>query len=180
MKLPRLLIIGTALILTSCSVLPGPKRPMPPPTKAPEPTIRAKGSLTLFGPQEAQIGREFLIEVNLKTEALVDGVDVVLQFNPKILEAKAASPSALFPTYPFIKFDNQNGRAEVSAATKINQPFKGEGSLVTVSFVPKTPGETLIILLAEEENTTDSNIAEHQTGRDLLTEGAVLSILVLR
>lgn len=180
MKLPKLLIIGTALILSSCSVLPGPKRPMPLPTKAPEPTIRARGSFTLLGPREAQVGREFLIDVNLKTEALIDGVDVVLQFDPEILEAKAASPSALFPTYPFIKFDNQDGRAEVSAATKINQPLKGEGGLVTVSFVPKTPGETSIILLAEEENTTDSNIAEHKTGRDLLMEGAVLSILILR
>lgn len=180
MKLPKLLIIGAALILSSCNVLPSRKRPMPPPTKAPEPTIRARGSLTLLGPREVQVGREFLINVDLETEALVDGVDVVLQFDPKILEAKAASPSALFPTYPFIKFDNQNGRAEVSATTKINQPFKGEGSLVTVSFVLKTPGETSIILLAEEENTTDSNIAEHQTGRDLLMEGAVLSILALR
>src|SRR5262249_25621758 len=78
------------------------------------------------------------------------------------------------PSYPTKQID-PSGRVDVSGAASPEQTFSGSGTLAAVTFtVPQTApfGSTRVRFdfdPSSPQKTTDSNVAEHGTARELLS-----------
>lgn len=98
----------------------------------------------------------------------VDGVDVIINFDPKKVQVVGSSVSTttLFERFPLNKVDNGAGRISFSALTF--SPKAVVGIAATFSFKPTAPGEINLDFEFKPGATTDSNIAEHGTAKDVL------------
>ncbi len=129
-----------------------------------------------------KVGEVALVSVYINTAGKpVDGVDVSLQYDPKLVEPvlvnnQAFVPGRLFPDVPFNAYDNRLGTASMSAISTMNKNFAGEGTMGVISFKAKAAGTTNIQVVAAAGNTTDSNMVAE--GKEILTEteGVQISI----
>lgn len=98
----------------------------------------------------------------------VDGVDVILHFDPKmatVISAKVAT-TALFEEFPQNIIDNNLGVIKFSALTFNSRPVTG--IVGTFTFRPIARGTVNFTFDFTLGSTKDSNIAEHGTAKDIL------------
>lgn len=98
----------------------------------------------------------------------VDGVDVVVNFDPKKVQVvgETISPTTMFERFPLNKVDNGRGQIQFSALTFNSKPEIGIAA--TFRFRPLAPGAVNFTFDFTLGKTTDSNIAEHGTAKDVL------------
>lgn len=98
----------------------------------------------------------------------IDGVDVIINFDPKKIQIASASlvATSLFERFPVNSVDNSRGQVRLSALTFNPKPVTG--IVGTFSFRPRAKGEADFSFEFSPGATTDSNIAEHGTARDVL------------
>ncbi|MBI4099712.1 hypothetical protein HY440_01770 [Candidatus Microgenomates bacterium] len=103
--------------------------------------------------------------------ASADGVDVIIKFDPATVTvlANTVTTTTLFEKFPLNKVDNVVGEIRFSALTFNPKPVTG--IVATFSFRPKKAGTVNFDFGYTAGSTTDSNIAEHGTAKDIL--GAV-------
>lgn len=103
----------------------------------------------------------------------VDGVDVIIKFDPKkaqVVSLKVA-PTGLFEEFPQNIVDNNLGQIRFSALTFNSRPVTG--IVGTFTFKPLARGTVDFIFDFTFGSTKDSNVAEHGSARDIL--GQVVS-----
>lgn len=107
------------------------------------------------------------VVVDSKTGS-VDGVDVIIKFDPKKAQVvgNSLNPTTLFEKVPLNTVDNTTGTIRFSALTFT--PKSVTGILATFSFRPQAPGVVNFNFDFTPGATTDSNIAEHGTAKDIL------------
>lgn len=142
------------------------------------------GPFFSFSPKEGilKVGevKEIKIIVNSKGKFLT-GADAVINFDPNAIEI-VNNPQAgeIFPFYPVLKVKPDKGEVDITGTiTDPNQPhFQGEGVLAAIFIKPLKSGETFLKFNFTPGKTNDSNLAEKETGQDVLVkvENALFNI----
>jgi hypothetical protein len=109
------------------------------------------------------------IDLELSTGEKVDAVDARLEFNNNKLEVTAIN-DGYFNDYVTKDFDNNNGNITITALSKTNQAVEINGTVATITFRAKDTGTASVNFdFVKEGSKVDSNVAETQTGNDILT-----------
>jgi hypothetical protein len=130
------------------------------------------------------VGEKFSLPINVSSagqETL--GTDVVILFDPKVLEAVEIKPGIIYPNYPeqAKDIDNVHGKIYFSGSTNINAPRVAEGELGEIFFRSKKAGETTLSFSWNGQNeTTDSNIVPYKEELDLLSQEPASLTISLR
>lgn len=98
----------------------------------------------------------------------VDGVDVIINFDPKkakVVDSKI-SAATLFENVLANSVDNAKGQIKFSGVTFNPKPLTG--IVGTFRFQPLSSGTVTFSFDYTPKSTTDSNIAEHGTALDVL------------
>lgn len=161
------IVIVEVLWAAKTLLTPIPQRQVNPP-----PSI-ADASLTLFTSDKIyKIGDNFSVDINLSTGGhKTVGTDIVLKYNPKVLEASQTAfiKGTIYPEYPQARIDSTKGTIEVSGVVSTKDAsFIGSGLFGKVFFKAKTSGLALIQLDFTKDLSTDSNIVEMNTSKDIL------------
>ena len=115
-------------------------------------------------------GKDLSIDVVLKASGeVVDGVDVMLTFDPKILKVKEIKKGTIFSNYPKEVVDG--GQLRMSALSPTEGLLIANAVVVfTVLFEIQDTGDTRVDISFEGGSTTDSNVVLHSNSKDSLTE----------
>ncbi len=125
-----------------------------------------------------EAGEEFSVDISIDTGGKkTDGADLILKFNSELLEVSRIDPGVIYSDYPTQEVGD--GAVKITGVSSQKGPFfKGEGVFATVVFKVLYGGEEFIQIDFEGGSTTDSNVAFHGKGTDILTEvgGSILYI----
>lgn len=180
------LILGTILILEviiGVKTLLSPVETSPPlsqPTTSPQKVTTGASINLSLDQQSYEAGAEVLVSVNVSTgDYLTDGTDVVLQFDPQVLEPTKDffMKGSIYQDYPGARKDLAKGIVSTSGIA-VSDPFKGSGVFGTFKFKAKKRGVSLIELKFSPSSTTDSNIIESKSAKDILEEGSKVEIKI--
>lgn len=180
---PKLIfiILGVALaaeLVWAVVTFVKPAPPLPPVAKI-QPVSGAK--MVLVSPKKSYtVGEIVPVALRVATGGrLVDGVDALIKFDPKVLEATsgAIKKGIIFTEYPLLSVDPKAGLVKISAISSAKS-FSGIGVLANISFKAKSSGTAKLMIDFEKDQTTDSNVVEAQSTKDVLDEvfGLDLSI----
>lgn len=112
-----------------------------------------------------------LVKVNTGI-AQVSGIDLILKYDPKILEASAGAVVAgqLFDEYPVALVDNKKGLISVSGISNSKQSYKGEGKFASINFRAKAPGKTALTIDYKEGSTSATNMVDAVSAKNILKQ----------
>lgn len=102
-----------------------------------------------------------------------DGADVVINYDPNMLELSSTpiEKGDLYSDYPGTNVDAKAGEILVSGiATSSGEGYNGTGNFATINFVAKKIGKTTIKVKYKDGDTTDSNILESSSSKDILKQ----------
>lgn len=156
------ILIGLKTILTPIKVVK--KIATIPITEA---SIKLSTKESLF-----KVGDTIPVLVKVSTgNHLTAGVDLVIKYDPTLLEASSSSliKGNTYDDYPAVDIDSKKGFLRASGVVSPSkQGFNGSGDLGTINFIAKTQGETTISLEFLPNLTEDSNMIESITNKDIL------------
>lgn len=148
---------------------------------------QAEASIRLTGPPSYVVGSVVKLDIRLSSSDATDGVDVILKYDPKILEIvpvdvagkkAAVQLGALYKEYPTNEFDEVRGLVFVSGLTAPNSKgFSGEEVLGSVSFKVLKNGASRVDVEFSPDSTKDSNVISTETGKDILIKAEGLNIV---
>lgn len=176
--LPKLIfiILGAVIIvelLIGAKTLLTPVAPIPVVKQTVSQVVLSEGVINLSSPKSLY-GVAEIIPLSIKVSTgnhLTSGVDLVLKYDPSMLEASGSSlvKGSAFDDYPQINIDSKNGILRASGVispTKLG--FNGSGDFGVINFTAKSKGITTISLEFSPEVTGDSNMVELETNKDIL------------
>lgn len=148
--------------------------------KAQKNTLSLKASKTTW-----RVGEQFPVTVNMDSSKLTDGADIILIYDPKFLSPVKDSTTkvplkagTIYSDYPYNSVDEKAGRITVSGITSRTGGIIPQGVFGTITFLAKAPGQTKISFDFTFGKTTDSNVIETKTARDVLEEVQNLDVTV--
>src|SRR3989344_3759616 len=172
---PKLIfiILGVALLAELVWAVVTFVKPTPPPLPVAkiQPVTGAK--MVLVSPKKSYDTGE-IVPVTVRVASggrLIDGVDALIKFDPKVLEATsgAIKKGIIFAEYPLSSVDSKAGLVKISAISS-TKSFSGIGVLANISFKAKSAGIAKLMIDFEKDQTTDSNVVEAQSSKDVLDE----------
>ena len=120
-------------------------------------------------------GCSFTLAINLDTaSSQTDGTDAILNFDPTRITASNITAGTIYSDYPGTNID-ATGKITISGLASVAQPFTGSGVLASIAFsVPANAptGAAQVTFDFDPANptkTTDSNVVERNTVKDVLT-----------
>lgn len=140
------------------------------------------GRITLLAPQkDYKLNENIKVTIGLSTgDSVTDGADVVIKYDPKVLEATAGAfeKGTIYPEYPNIQIDPKEGMIQLSgiSSTKIGSTFGGVGVFGRLSFKAKSAGAATLSVEFAPGATNDSNIIESKSGKDVLESVSNLNL----
>jgi hypothetical protein len=109
------------------------------------------------------VGQTWPVEIWLDTNTLsVDGVDVILQFDPSILRVVDKSidtNGGIFSMVPMNVVDNEKGKIMFSAVVRPGEQYKGKGKIGAITLEGRTAGLASMSFVSEPDSTIDTNVA---------------------
>ena len=125
--------------------------------------------------QILKVGDQIKVDILVDTGGKqTDGTDVILNFDPKTLVVVLASGSAnpviqgtVYNSFP-VNVLNQ-GKVVLSGIASVGTSFSGQGLLGSVTFKAVSVGNTSLAVDFILGRTTDSNIIETSSAKDILT-----------
>lgn len=149
--------------------------------KTPVAVSLSEGSINLTTAKGVyKVGETMPVLIKVSTgNHLTAGVDLVLKYDPSKLEASSSSliKGNTYDDYPQINIDSKNGVLRTSGVVAPDKSgFNGKGDFGTINFTAKSPGVTTISLEFSPNATTDSNMVESITNKDVL--GKVESVKI--
>lgn len=162
-------VIILAEVIYAVKVLSSPTPPPPPRRSA---VVTSTGKISLNVPKTNYVVNE-KIPVSVRLDSggrTLDGADLIIRFDPKVLEATPGSliAGSIFDEYPLLSADMKKGLVSVSGANSTRAGFKGTGQFITVNFKARAKGNTSLIIDFEKGSTADSNLVETGTSKDIL------------
>ena len=168
-------IIALEVIWAGWSLL----KPQPTPTTPAESMIQ-QTSLTLSTPKlDFSVGEEIEVSIQISSSKNVDGADLIISFDPKILTAKPTALGTIFSDYPQNTTDAILGKMSISGITSQMGGVVLNGEFGKLNFVAKAAGTTRISFDFTPGQTVDTNIIESGTGKDILEKVNQLEINIL-
>lgn len=132
---------------------------------------------------QVKIGEEFTVSINIVSDYLTDGVDLIINFDPELLSVETAGEDkapvvlgALYQDFPVNKIEA--GKITVSGITD-GEGVLANGLFGSVIFKTKKAGQTSVGLDFQKDNTTDTNVIEKGTGKDILMDVKNVNITIL-
>jgi hypothetical protein len=102
-----------------------------------------------------------------------DGVDLVLKYDPKVLEVtpEEISGGNIFQNFPVKNVDSSSGTIQISAISSTSgESFNGIGDFVTINFRTISIGSSEVNVVYTPNQTDDSNVIQQQESIDMLTD----------
>jgi hypothetical protein len=124
-------------------------------------------------------GCSYTVKVDMDSlTAAVDGADAILSYDPYKVTTSLTmiTPGKLFSDYPGTTVDDKAGNIRISAINASGTAAPKKGTFATLTFKVKSDaslGVTSVALDFDSKNptkTSDSNILEAKTAKDLLTK----------
>lgn len=149
-------------------------KPLPSPPAKLQPI--SGGKVVLLSPSKSyKVGEAIRVTIRVATGGrATNGTDVVLNYDPKILEAStsgAIRPGKIYSDYPILTADQKTGTIRVSGTTSAgSKAFNGIGIFATLNLKAISAGDTTLRVDFQKDSTTDSNIVESSTTKDILEE----------
>lgn len=125
---------------------------------------------------QVEVGQEIPVDIVLDTDgALVDGVDVIISFDPVLLKAEPVKVGTLFNDYP--QNDLEDGKITLSGISD-STGYLGKGILGTIVFKAVKPGSASVKIEYRPDDTIESNVILSGAAKDILgkVEDLVLDI----
>lgn len=185
-SLPKLifLVLGMILLIEVIYAVRTLNAPVAAP--APQPSQKAivaqtGGKISLSTPKtNLRISEAVPVSVIVNTGGHeVDGVDLIVHYDPKVLEATPAGliKGKIFNEYPLLAVDSNKGLISISGvSTKGN--FKGAGVFASLNFRAKALGKASLIIDFKKGSTTASNLVEMSSSKNILEEVNFLELNV--
>lgn len=131
-----------------------------------------------------KVGDKVNIDINLSSSKFTDGTDLIILYNPSLLSVDPVSagspvkPGKIYTDYPINTVNEKSGKITVSGITSQSGGVVPQGIFGTISFIAKMAGTAKISLDFASGSTSDSNVVEAKTAKDLLdkVENLELSI----
>ncbi|MBI2601144.1 hypothetical protein HYW42_04265 [Candidatus Daviesbacteria bacterium] len=155
----------------------------PPPSLQPSQPISGGKIALVSSAKEYKLGDEVTVSVKVSTSGNPTyGVDLVVIYDPKVLEATSSSffeKGTIYSEYPLASLDTQNGVIKVSGIASGNQKgFNGSGTLASLKFKAKSAGNTTLKVDYKKDATNESNIIESTEAKDILDKTYDLKLTV--
>ncbi len=167
-------ILGVILLIEviyAFKVLTAPTPPPPPAARKTEIT-KTGGKIALFSPKKSyKINETVQVSVVIGSGGhTIDGVDLVVRYNPKVLEATQGGliKGKILSEYPLVSLDANKGLISISGISSLNKGFIGTGQFASLLFKAKAVGTAPLTIDFTKGSTTDSNLVESGTSKDIL------------
>lgn len=100
----------------------------------------------------------------------IDGVDLIVRFDPKALEIVPGSLAAgkIFSEYPLLAGDAKEGLISISGVSSANNSFTGQGEFAVLNLKAKLSGRTSLVIDFQKDMTTASNLVGSATSKNVL------------
>lgn len=145
--------------------------------------------LSLLAPSLQQIGNiyqakkgdTFPIDIILASgNTSIDGVDAHISYNPLILKVvNIDTASSLFAAFPSSAIDEKNGIISLSALSAPNTSINESGKVAALIVKALASGTSAVEFVFTPNDSTDTNVAEHGTGKDALGNVEDITITIL-
>lgn len=112
---------------------------------------------------------------------ITSGTDLILRFNPKIIEAGSTAFTAgrIYQNFPIASIDNKIGTISISGVTQGKKDgFGGIGELGVINFKAKALGKTTLSVDFKPGFINDSNVIDTQDNKDILEKVSNLNIII--
>lgn len=152
------------------------------------------GQISLIVPNtNIKVGDMILVSVVIDTGGhKINGVDLIVHYDPKVLEIASSGiiKGTILNEYPSMSVDSAKGLISISGIDNVNNSFNSndlmtKGPLVpsspfvTLNFKAKAIGRTsLSVDFKGKGSTTDSNLVEATTAKDILEKVNNLELTV--
>ncbi|MBU1000744.1 cohesin domain-containing protein [Patescibacteria group bacterium] len=183
-SLPRFIFLILGLILLAELIYAIQVLTLPvPPVEGRLPIQLKAGKILLNVPKNTyQINEVVPVAVNIDTGSqAVNGVDVIINYDPKILEATPGGllKGRIFEEYPNMTVDAGKGLIAVSGINNSQDGFGGIGQFAAINFRAKIAGTTLLTIdFKGKGSTIDSNLVETGISKDILEQVVNLELVV--
>lgn len=153
------------------------------PISSPTPAAPLSRIDVLSAKKEYKVGEVISISIVIDTAGKkTDGTDLILQFDPKVLEATAGAikRGIVYGEYPVAEVDFKNGIIKISGVSKIGQDgFSGKGNLADLNLIARGAGKTILKVDYTAGRTTDSNVVEAKSAKDTLGQVNNLDLTII-
>lgn len=127
------------------------------------------------------VGDQIPVTIKLSTGGYNSvGADLVLKYDPNFLEAKETDffeQGETYQDYPGTSLDKKNGMIFISGIVLSDRGgFNGTGIFGRLKFVAKKQGLTLVKVEFQADSTTDSNIIDTVSAKDVLAQAIDVEI----
>lgn len=163
-------------------------KPTPPPELTTQSAVvQSKPvTITLQSPKtQLSVGEKFTVSINIFSDKLTDGTDLIILYDPKILSVEGQGTAkvpvllgTLYSDYPINKLDDTAGRITVSGISNKPGGVNPSGLFGSVIFQAKSPGLAKISLDFTAGSTADTNVTETGSGKDVLEKVNNLEIKI--
>lgn len=127
-------------------------------------------------------GDQIPVTVKISTGGhTTSGTDLVVSFDPKILEATSSSfvRGKMYSDYPLVRVDSKTGMIRISGvASTAKGAFGGIGELGVINLRAKSAGQATLTVDFKKGQTDDSNVISIKTNEDVLEKVKDLKITV--
>lgn len=139
--------------------------------------------LLLPSKKEFRVGEIVPISVKVVTGGQnTDSTDLVLKYDPQVLEASGSSfirLGKIYKDYPVADYDRTQGLVKISGTTPPDgSGFSGIGNLATLYFTARKAGPATVTIDYENGSTADSNIVLASSTHDILSEVMDADIMI--
>jgi hypothetical protein len=186
-------LLGIVWFLSRSKSSPSPTTPTQDETSQPTPKQTIAGFSLSPTSDNLQVGESQTLSINLSAPSqLINGADVIITFNPQLVDVLDADPSLegtqiqptnLFPLYPVNRVDPQQGRIYLSALVQAPPPEPLHQNppgptLAQFTFRTLAPGTAQFKFEFTPGSTSTSTIIQSSTSQNLLTQvsGATFTI----
>ncbi len=181
--IPKLLFGVLALVIVY-EIFIGVKTLTKPIPKPKELTSIGGGKITLVArKKQYKAGENVPVTIGFSSGKYpVVGVDLVLKYNPKILEIadKDLVKGPVFSEYPLLTVDSKAGIIRISGISDPGKSFISTGVFANLKFKAKGKGQAALIVDYSPGKTDESNIIQASSNsKDILEKANSLQITVI-
>lgn len=156
----------------------------PPPV--PQPGAQLTGGKIILAALRSTYKVNDVVSVSVSVDSgghLLDGIDLIVRFDPKILEASRSGMirGKIFDEYPYSLVDTKNGLIAISGINSVKKGFKGTGQFAILNLrvkEVKAPVTTSLTVDFKKDSTTNSNLVETDTSKNILEQVGNLELNV--